>query len=153
MQFVSSTFAALLKPVDRRAFKSAVRRHDADRYGKSFSSWDHLVTLVFAQLSGAESLRGLEADWNAHGHQHYHLGAGAVSRSTLADANARRPCQVFAETLSALAGQCGGKTGQESLAVPRIIDSTPIPLGPRCMTAEARTGASTASRCMWSTIR
>jgi putative transposase len=119
----------LLKPVDRRAFKAAAQRHDAERYDKSFSSFDHLAALVYAQLSGAESLRGLEADWNAHGHQHYHLGSHRLSRSTLADANQRRPWQPFAETMSALAAQCGGRLEGESREMLRIIDSTPIPLG------------------------
>ena len=129
MRFESSSFAALLKPVDRRAFGQSVVDHDADRYGKSFSSWDHLVALVYAQLSGAESLRGLEADWNAHSHRHYHLGSDRLSRSTLSDANQRRPWQVFGETMTALAAQCGGRSGRESPEMLRIIDSTPIPLG------------------------
>lgn len=129
MHFESSTFAALLKPIDRRAFKLMVERHDADRYAKSFSSWDHLVALLFAQMSGAESLRGLAADWNAHSHQHYHAGSGTLSRSTLGDASVRRPWQPFAETMSGLAAQCGGGPGRESQAMLRIIDSTPIPLG------------------------
>lgn len=129
MRFESSSFGALLKPVDRRAFRSSVARHDADRYGKSFSSWDHLVSLVYAQLTGAESLRELELDWNAHSHRHYHLGSDRLSRSTLADANRRRPWQVFGETMTALAAQCSGKAGRESQAMLRIIDSTPVPLG------------------------
>jgi putative transposase len=129
MRFESSSFGALLKPVDRRAFKAAVERHDGDRYGKSFSSWDHLVALVYAQLTGASSLRELELDWNAHSHRHYHLGSDRLSRSTLADANGRRPWQVFAETMTGLAAQCSGKTGRESQAMLRIIDSTPVPLG------------------------
>lgn len=129
MRFESSSFAALLKPIDRRMLALSVAHHDADRYGKSFSSWDHLVALVFAQLSGAESLRGLEADWNAHSHQHYHMGSDRLSRSTLADASQRRPWQVFGEIMASLAAQCGGKCGQEGRAMLRIIDSTPIPLG------------------------
>jgi putative transposase len=36
--------------------------------------------------------------WNAHAHHHYHLGTGPLARSTLADANARRPVALFAET-------------------------------------------------------
>ena len=129
MRFESSSFGALLKPVCRRAFGVSVERHDGDRYGKSFSSWDHLVSLVYAQLSGASSLRGLVLDWNAHSHRHYHLGSDRLSRSTLSDANARRPWQVFGETMTGLAAQCSGKTGQESREMLRIIDSTPIPLG------------------------
>lgn len=129
MRFESSSFGALLKPVDRRAFKASVERHDGDRYGKSFSSWDHLVSLVYAQAAGASSLRELVLDWNAHSHRHYHLGSDLLSRSTLSDANGRRPWQVFGETMTGLAAQCAGKTGAESREMLRIIDSTPIPLG------------------------
>ncbi len=66
-------------------------------------SWDHLVTLIFAQLGAANSLRGLEASWNAHAHHHYHLlGSGPIARSTVADANQRRPTAVFADTFAML---------------------------------------------------
>jgi RecA-family ATPase len=37
---------------------------------------------------------------NANSHQHYHLGVGKVARSTLSDANARRPVGIFAETFA-----------------------------------------------------
>jgi putative transposase len=129
MQFASSTFGLLLKPIDRRWFRERVEAFEADRYDKSFSSWDHLVALVFAQLSGSQSLRDVVAAWNANRHHHYHLGASQLSRSTLSDANQRRPVELFAALLGHLAGRCGGKSGQESRAILRIIDSTPIPLG------------------------
>jgi hypothetical protein len=35
------------------------------------------MVLVFAQLSGADSLRGLAAAWGVGAHHHYHLGGGA----------------------------------------------------------------------------
>jgi putative transposase len=129
MRFTSSTFAALLKPIDRRSLQAAVAEHDADRYDKSFSSWEHLVALVYGQLCGAGSLRDLAVGWNAHGHHHYHLGAGELKRSTLSDANRRRPWQVFGATMAGLAARCGGRHGREGEAVLRIIDATPIPLG------------------------
>ena len=70
------------------------------------------MTLIFAQLGAANSLRG-EASWNAHAHHHYHLGSGPIARSTVADANQRRPTAVFADTfamLSVLAGAiCAAK--------------------------------------------
>lgn len=96
MRYRDSIFASLLKPLARRQFQAIVARHDGDAYDKSFTSWDHLLALVFAQLSGASGLRGLAANWNAHAHHHYHLGSGPLARSTLADANARRPVAVFA---------------------------------------------------------
>jgi IS4 transposase len=129
MRFSDSIFGHLLKPISRRWFDGVVERHDADAYDKTFGSWDHLVALIFAQVSGIEGLRGLEAAWNAHSNHHYHLGVGGLARSTLSDANARRPLAVFAETFSMLAGLSDRKFRREGEAMLSLIDSTPIPLG------------------------
>lgn len=129
MRFSPTIFGKLLEPVDRRQFAATVASHDADAYDKSFRSWDHLVALVFAQLSPAESLRGLVESWNANPQHHYHLGSGQLSRSTLADANARRPVGVFAETFGRLANMLDRVTRRDGAAMIRLIDSTPIPLG------------------------
>src|SRR6516162_8222023 len=102
MQYLDSTLGGLLKPIDRRQFQAIVQRHDGDAYDKSFKSWDHLVALIFAQLSGNDSLRGVVAGFNANPQHHYHLGAGKLRRSTLSDANARRPVGVFAQTFARL---------------------------------------------------
>ena len=106
--------------------------HDGDAYDKSFKSWDHLVVLIYAQLSGATSLRSLQAGWNANCQHHYHLGSDLLRRSTLSDANRRRPVAVFAETFALLAGQLGRQMRREGSAMLRLIDSTPIPLGKIC---------------------
>ncbi len=128
MRFHDSVFGALLKPIGRRWFASTAKRHDGDAYGKSFHSWDHLVALVFAQLSGVDGLRGLEAMWNAHAHHHYHLGCGKLCRSTLSDANGRRPVAIFAETFAMLSALADRALRREGCAVLRLIDATPIPL-------------------------
>jgi putative transposase len=128
MRHCNSIFVNLLKPIPRRWFKATVERHGGDAYDKSFRSWDHLVMLTFAQLCGVASLRGLEAVWNAHSHHHYHLGTGPVARSTLSDANARRPVTVFAETFAMLSGLADHALRREGAEMLRLIDSTPIPL-------------------------
>jgi putative transposase len=128
MQYCNSIFASVLKPIQRRWFQATVARHDGDAYDKSFTSWDHLVALVFAQLSGADSLRALEAVWNAHAHHHYHLGTGRLARSTLSDANARRPVEIFAETFDMLSGIADRALKREGGEMLRLIDATPIPL-------------------------
>lgn len=129
MRFCNSIFATLLKPLDRRSFKAIVERHHGDRYDKSFRSWDHLVALIFAQLSGLDSLRGVIDGWNAQANHHHHLGAGKLTRTTLSDANARRPIAVFADTFALLAGLADRKIRREGEAMLRLIDSSPIPLG------------------------
>ena len=82
MRYCDSILGELLKPISRRRFAAIVDRHDADAYDKSFNSWNHLVTLVFAQVSGVDQLRTLQTLWNANAHLHYHLDAGLVKRST-----------------------------------------------------------------------
>ena len=128
MLYRDSIFGQLLKPICRRRFQKSVERHGADAYDKSFKSFDHLVTMIYAQLSGAKSLRALETGWNANAHHHYHLGAGAIARSTLADANGRRPIAVFAETFCDLSGLAERVLRREGKAMLRLIDATPIPL-------------------------
>ena len=136
MLYVDSILGSLLKPIDRRRFKAIVDRHDGDAYDKSFKSWDHLVALIFAQLSRASSLRGLELSFNANSHHHYHLNVGKLSRSTLSDANARRPVGVFAQTFAMLAEMTDRRTRQEGAEMVRLIDASPIPLGKMCKWAK-----------------
>src|ERR1700758_1547515 len=132
MRFTPTIFGKLLEAIDRRRFAALVARHDGDAYDKSFRSWDHLVALIYAQFSDLDSLRGLEAGWNANRQHHYHLGAAQLSRSTLADANRRRPAGVFADAFALLAGQLDRRPRRDGQAMLRLIDSTPIPLGKLC---------------------
>jgi putative transposase len=129
MRFTSSLFGKLLEPIDRRRFQASVDRHRGDAYGKSFASWDHLLALIYAQLSGADSLRCLTTSWNANSQHHYHLASRDISRSTMSDAGKRRPVAIFAELFAGLASQLDRKARQEGHAMLRLIDSTPIPLG------------------------
>jgi putative transposase len=136
MHYVNSIFGELLKPLDRRRFREIVQRHDGNAYDKTFKSWEHLVTMVGAQLSGVASLRAVEATFKANAHQHYHLGARNIPRSTLSRANARRPVGVFAETFAMLAAKADRQTRVEGAEMVRLIDSSPIPLGKMCDWAE-----------------
>src|ERR1700679_1810445 len=129
MRYCDSIFGGLLKPIPRRWFDAVGARHKASASDKSFGSWDHLTLLVFAQLSGVEGLRSLAAAWNANANQHYHLDVGKIARSTVADANARRPLAVFTETFSMLSGLADRTLRREGAEMLRLIESTPIPLG------------------------
>ena len=122
MRPYNNVFVELLKPIDRRAFKEIAKRHAGDAYDKSFKSWDHLVALVFGQLSGASSLRELVTAFNAGGGAHYHLGTRRLARSTLAEANARRPAAVFADLFARLTGELDRITRREGAEMLRLID-------------------------------
>ena len=102
MRFAPTIFAKLVAPIDRRRFDAIVARHGGDAYDKSFFSWDHLLTLIFAQLSDLDSLRALEVDWNANAQHHYHLGGGELAHSTLATPTSgdRSRCSPTSSTAS-----------------------------------------------------
>jgi putative transposase len=136
MRFSDSIFASLLKPINRRGFQKIVDQHDGDAYDKSFKSWDHLIALIYAQLAGIDGLRALEAGFNANPHHHYHLGTGELARSTLSDANARRPVGIFAQVFAMLAETADRQTRREGTEMVRLIDASPIPLGKICKWAK-----------------
>jgi IS4 transposase len=136
VRYQNTVLGELLKVLPRRQFAAIVARHRGDRYVKGFSAWDHLVSLVFAQLGGMSSLRELEAVWNAQAAHHYHLGSGAVCRSTLSDANRRRPSAIFAATFAVLSERAADALPRHGQQVVRLIDATPIPLSRLCRWAE-----------------
>jgi IS4 transposase len=136
MRFADSIFASLLKPINRRQFQKIVDQHGGDAYDKSFKSWDHLIALVYAQLAGIEGLRALETTFNANRQHHYHLGTSELARSTLSDANARRPAAVFAQTFAMLADMADRQVRREGAEMVRLIDASPIPLSKICQWAK-----------------
>ncbi len=136
MRFANSIFASLLKPINRKQFQKIVDEHDGDSYDKTFKSWDHLVALVYAQLAGINGLRALEATFNANSQHHYHLGTDKLVRSTLSDANARRPVGIFAQVFAMLAETADRQTRREGTEMVRLIDASPIPLDNVCKWAK-----------------
>lgn len=124
----NTVFGRLLKAVPRRRFVEIVERYKGDKDIKGFSSWDHLVTLVFGQLGGLSSLREVETVWNAQAAHHYPLGSQPLRRSTLSEANRRRPSAIFAEVFAPRSATAAGALPRHGKAVLRLIEATPIPL-------------------------
>lgn len=130
----------LLQPIPRRQFNALARRHGSDRYVKTFSSWSQLTALVFVQLFGSVGLRQLQAGLGAQRKRLYHLGMVPVHRSTLSDANAQRPWQLFADVVCTLLQQLPCKLRQELQDLVYLLDSTSITLkGPGFDSWTART--------------
>ena len=132
MPYLPSSFARLLEPLDRRVLARLVAQHAGDRgVGRGENAWTcerHLKTLLFAHWAGLRSLREIVAGLEAQHAAFYHLNLRAPCRSTLADANARRPAALFAAVAAALVPVAAGALRGESEALIRLLDSTPIPL-------------------------
>ena len=52
-------FSQLLKLIDRNKINKIVKEQKSDRYYKSFKTWEHLVTMLYAVLSDCKTLREL----------------------------------------------------------------------------------------------
>jgi hypothetical protein len=98
-------FAQVMAHLPLSTFRRCVARYDGEHKVKSFSCLDQFYAMAFAQLTFRESLRDIEACLAAQAHRLYHLGfRSPVARNTLANANAVRPWQIYADLAQHLIG-------------------------------------------------
>jgi hypothetical protein len=91
-------FAQLTRFLDRNHFNYLIKKYEGDKYIKSYTCWNQLLTMMFGQLSNRESLRDLIVAMEAHTGKLYHLGIGkSVTRSNLSKANEQRNYRIFEE--------------------------------------------------------
>ena len=91
-------YSQLLDFLDPFVFHRISKKYEGDKYIKSFSCWNQLAVLMFGQLAHRESLRDVVLATQALAGKAYHLGFGKhASKSTLADANAKRDYRIFEE--------------------------------------------------------
>jgi putative transposase len=123
-----ANFQAVLQGLPRGVFDRIVKKHNADKYCKRFGHWEHLIAMLYAQLSGTVGLRSLESSFNSHVAHHYHLGTSELKRTTLAKANERRADTVFSEIVVGLMGQVSASVRKDSKELMYLLDSTSVTL-------------------------
>jgi hypothetical protein len=122
-------FHGLLKQIPWARVDQLVEQYGADGDDeRALKTKPHLIGLLYAQFSGARSLREIEANLQSHASKLYHLGASAISKSALSTANAKRPFEVFAGLLSALMAQLQRGYRRKIGDCVRLIDSTSVQL-------------------------
>lgn len=128
MRHENSVFHALQKHIPWGLFDQLVEKHEADYRVRQLKTKGQFLALLFGQLSGASSLREIEAGLASHAARLYHVGAVCVARSTLADANAKRPASLFGELFSAMATAAGRRTRRHLADALVIVDATQLEL-------------------------
>lgn len=127
----------LLDLISRHQFNVCVRRYDGDRRVRAFSCWDQFLVMLFAQLTYRDSLRDTEVCLRAWPRQLYHLGLrGSVARSTIADANEKRPWRIWSDLAMTLIARArklyaGEPVAGRLKAAVYVFDTTTIDL---CLT-------------------
>ena len=91
-------FTQLCDFLPKRVFDRLVDKYDGNKYVKSFSCWNHLLVLIFGQLSNRDGLRDLIVTLAPFKSAFHHLGFGkSVTRSNLGKANEVREVRIFQE--------------------------------------------------------
>lgn len=124
----NSVFHDALKYVPWHRLDQSVEKHGADELSRTLSTKRHVIALLYGQFSGAASLREIVTGMASHETRLYHLGAKPVKRSTLSDANAHRPWQVFGELCTAMMQQVHRGLRRTVKDAVRLIDSTSVRL-------------------------
>ena len=124
MRHHNTVFHAMLKLVPWHVLDRLVDEAKANDGVYRLTTQNQFKALLYAQLAGCESLRAITASFASHASKLFHVGACTVSRSTLSDANARRPCTVFTALLSHLMSRCEGRLGGQIADAVYLVDST-----------------------------
>lgn len=89
-------FAQIVEFIPRFEFEKCVKRYKGDFHAKSLNSYNHLLQLIFGQITACTSLRDICLCLKAHQNNLYHLGIRQnVVHSTLSRANDNRNYRIF----------------------------------------------------------
>ena len=102
-------FSQVMDFLPLKKFRQCVNRHKGNYRVRSFTCYDQLLCMAFAQLTYRESLRDIECCLRALREKLYHMGIrGKVSRSTLADANENRDWRIYSDFAQVLIHEARG---------------------------------------------
>jgi hypothetical protein len=116
-----SGFAQFLEPLKLINLNQIYDRYDSDRNVKKFDTWTHLVVMVFAQLSGIDSLRDLEEGLAMYQGEANHLNLPYLpGRSTISYANTNRNYEVFEEIFKSLSVIAQDICAESTHGIPKL---------------------------------
>jgi putative transposase len=131
MAYHNTIFRQMLQIISRLDFNHIVRKHAGDHRVRTLRCWDQFIFMLFAQLSGRHSLRETVSGINSVHRKLYHLGSKRLRRSTLSDANNKRPYQIYQDIFFKLLAHVQKIAPKYKLKLDRklfILDATTIDL-------------------------
>ena len=91
-------FSQVIDFVPRYQFDKLVTKYKGDRHSRELNSYNHLLHLLFGQITGCDSLRDICMCLTAHHNILYHLGIRkTVTHSSLSRANENRNYHIYEE--------------------------------------------------------
>lgn len=131
MRKVNTILSEILKIIPQDHFSALSEKYKTNRYAKKFTTFDQLITLIYSQSKGSESLRDIESSLLLNQSRWYHLGYHGMKRSTFADSMARRDYRVFEELFYKMLKICRSKSPKNRFRFNNplhSLDSTTIDL-------------------------
>lgn len=96
----TTIFSQIIKQIPRSHFESLVQKHNGDKGIRTLNCWTWFGSLLFSQLTGHDSIRAIERGFCHANNELSKLGFEKICKSTLADANAKRPLEILEELFS-----------------------------------------------------
>lgn len=131
--------------ISRFEFKKLEIEFKTEKNVRTFSTWNLLKVMLFAQCTSKKSLRDICATFKSISNRFYHLGINEISRNNLSNALFKRSAELFEKLFYILLEKVQKETGNGKDKRFRFknrliaIDSTTISL---CL-----------SLCMWASFR
>jgi hypothetical protein len=96
-------FSQVLQLIDRVSFRKIVNKYQSDKHSKGITSWTHLVSMLFMQMSDCHSLRDISMGLRSATGNLQHMGVQkAPSKSSISYINKSRGYEVFRDLYFAL---------------------------------------------------
>jgi len=94
--FGQPIFSQMINLLDKDKIDKLAQESGTDHYCKKFSTFQHLITMIYGVSSGCNSLRELSSGIVSYGDKITHCKFDySPRRSTISDANKRRDYTVF----------------------------------------------------------
>jgi hypothetical protein len=104
-------FSQIISKLDRSVFKELVFEKSTDKHQKGYSSWTHLVSMLFCQFAKSQSVRDISNGLRSATGNLNHLGIQkAPSKSTISYQNKNRDWTLFRDYYYQLQSRLGQLT-------------------------------------------
>lgn len=91
-------FSQIISKLDRSKFNKIVSKKETDKHNKGFSSWNHLISMLFCQFAKSQSVRDISNGLRSATGNLNHLGINkAPSKSSISYQNKNRSHELFKE--------------------------------------------------------
>jgi hypothetical protein len=127
-------FSQIISKLDRLCFNKLVKAKGTDKHQKGFTSWTHLVSMLFCQFAKSQSVRDISNGLRSATGNLNHLGVSkAPSKSTVSYQNKRRDWRLFRDYYYRLLKRLGQQAGFKQVKFKikskiLLLDSTTISL-------------------------